>query len=485
MFDNPLLLTDSYKVSHSVQYPPGTTNVYSYFESRGGEYKETVFFGLQYFLKKYLSQPVEFYHVDQAEKLFEKHLGPGVFQRHLWDYIVQVHKGRLPVEIKAVPEGTVVPTRNVLMTIENTDPECYWLTNYLETLLVQVWYPTTVATISREMKRVIASALERSGSMDGLGYKLHDFGFRGVSSVESAGIGGAAHLVNFMGTDTLSALAVCADVYGEPCAGFSIPAAEHSTITSWGKDKEADAYQNMLTQFPKGLVAVVSDSWDIHHACKHIWGRKLKKLVMDRDGTLVIRPDSGDPRQILPELLDILGREFGCYTNDKNFKVLHDKVRLIQGDGITRHSLVGILDAVLAAGWSADNLAFGSGGGLLQDVNRDTQKFAFKCSEVTLERLAAHGNSPAFVERREVSKSPKTAPWKSSKAGRLALVKHPVFQTVHGSEWATIPESSLISSVAFGEEVAPADPNRLQTVFKNGELTSLQTLAEIRQRASL
>ena len=202
-----------------------------------------------------MGQVVRPEHLDEAEAVFREHFfgDPSLFNRAGWQHILDKHDGRLPVRIRAVPEGTVVPTSNVLMTIENTDPACYWLTNYLETMLVQVWYPCTVATQSRSMKQVIADYLQRTGDMSGLPFKLHDFGFRGVSSVETAAIGGAAHLVNFTGTDNIAGVMMARNYYGAAMPGFSIPAAEHSTITSWGRDREVDAYANMLEAFPQGL----------------------------------------------------------------------------------------------------------------------------------------------------------------------------------------------------------------------------------------
>ena len=243
----------------------------------------------------------------------------------------------LPISIKAVPEGMVVPTRNVLFTMENTDPKCFWLTNYLETLLVQVWYPMTVAQNSRFQKKIISDWLGRTGTAngenDGLLFKLHDFGYRGVSSVESAALGGAAHLVNFMGTDTMAGYIMARQCYDEPMAGVSIPAAEHSTMTSWTRDREADAYRNMLTQFPTGLVAVVSDSYDIINACENIWGKDLKEMVETREGTLVVRPDSGDPPVIVVQVLNALGGAFadGITRTATGHKLLPRFLRVIQG----------------------------------------------------------------------------------------------------------------------------------------------------------
>lgn len=440
MFDNIILLTDSYKASHYLQYPENTQNIYSYFESRGGIFQKTMFFGLQYYLKKYLSgEVVTKEKIEKASKLYKLHFGNDLFNKKGWQYIVDKHKGKLPVSIKAVPEGTMVPVSNVLMTIENTDPNCYWLTNYLETLLVQVWYGSSVATQSKEMKNVLLKYLHETGDPWLADFKLHDFGFRGVSSVETAGIGGCAHLVNFKGTDTVVGLEVANEIYGCEMAGFSIPAAEHSTITSWGKSNESQAYENMLDKFSEGLVAVVSDSYDIFNACINIWGEKLKKKVLGRKGTLIIRPDSGEPTEIIPQLLKILGCKFGEEINKKGYKVLNSHIRIIQGDGIDRDSLPEILEAVKNTGYSTDNIAFGSGGGLLQKLNRDTSKYAFKCSHAVVNGAGI-----------DVYKDPITDHGKKSKTGRLKLI-------VENNEYKTVSESTN------GED-------RLVEVFRNGNI---------------
>jgi nicotinamide phosphoribosyltransferase len=353
--ENIILRTDSYKFSHWLQYPPGTRTVFSYFESRGGVFPEVTFFGLQYFLKKYLAgEVVTAEKIDWAERRVAAHMGGHHhFNRAGWEHILNAHGGRLPVLIRAVPEGTTVPTGNVLMTIENTDPECFWLTNYLETLLVQVWYPCTVATQSRAMKKIILNNLEETGDPGLINFKLHDFGFRGVSSVETAGIGGAAHLVNFRGTDTFEAVEVACQYYQEPMAGYSIPASEHSTITSWGREHEVDAFRNMLDQYPGGLVACVSDSYDIFRACREYWGSDLKDRVLGRNGTLVVRPDSGNPPTTVVHVLNTLGQAFGYTRNSKGFTVLPPQVRVIQGDGIDFDMMGRILFNMKAAGWSA------------------------------------------------------------------------------------------------------------------------------------
>ncbi len=452
MHNNILLLTDSYKLSHYKQYPPNTSQIYSYFESRGGKFDHITFFGLQYLLKNYLAGTVITQQkIDQAAKLYTAHFGTDtLFNRAGWQYILDKHQGRLPVRIKAVAEGTVVPAHQVMMTVENTDPACYWLTNFLETLLVQLWYPCTVATISREVRSLILHYLEQTGDPQLIDFKLHDFGFRGVSSVESAGIGGAAHLVNFLGTDTVAALTFIQDFYEtDEVAGFSIPAAEHSTITSWTQAGEQDAYSNMLAQYPTGLVAVVSDSYDVYHACEKLWGEALKEQVLQRNGTLIVRPDSGVPKDVVLKVVEILGEKLGYTINAKGFKVLVPQVRVIQGDGVNYESIGEILANLANHGWSADNIAFGMGGALLQKVHRDTQKFAFKCSCATVDG-----------QDRLVYKDPITDQGKRSKKGRLKLI-----QTADGFQ--TVQQES-------------PEEDCLQTVFEDGYLRKTYTFAEVK-----
>ncbi|MBU8922006.1 MAG: nicotinate phosphoribosyltransferase, partial [Bacteroidales bacterium] len=353
---------------------------------------------------------------------------------------------------------TVLPIQNALMTVENTDPgNVPWLTNHFETLLSEVWYPCTVATQSRAIKQIILAALERTGTPELIDFKLHDFGFRGVSSPESAALGGLAHLVNFMGTDTMAALQLGKYFYDEPCAGYSIPASEHSTITSWGKDKEVDAYRNMIKQYGNfPLYACVSDSWDIMNACD-IWGTTLKEEVLAANGTLVVRPDSGDPPQVVLDVIKRLMSHFGHTTNSKGFDVLNDKVRVIQGDGVNIDSIGLVLRTLEANGISADNVAFGMGGALLQKLNRDTQCFAFKCS-------STKRNGHQY----DVFKQPATDPMKNSKKGRFAVCDGP-----HG-HIITVPEESWF-----------AGPNYLRKVFENGMVTSTTDFQAVRARAAI
>ena len=359
---------------------------------------------------------------------------------------------RISSIIKAAPEGAVIPVKNVLVTIENTDPECYWLTSFLETALLRaVWYPTTVATNSYENKKLILRALERTGDPSLIDFKLHDFGARGVSSMESAGLGGAAHLVNFMGTDTVTGLLYAREYYDAGVAGFSIPAMEHSTVTSWGRENEVEAYRNMLHTYgkPGALLACVSDSYDIYNACK-LWGTELKQEVLDSGAVVVVRPDSGNPSDVVLKCLQILDEYFGHTVNDKGFRVLNT-VRVIQGDGIDHQSIKSILWNMEMHGYSVDNVAFGQGGGLLQHVNRDTMKFAMKCSAAKINGKWV----PVF-------KDPVTDPGKVSKQGRVTLHKTGGKYSSGVEDWTT-----------------PV----LRTVFENGELKNTISFAEVRENS--
>jgi nicotinamide phosphoribosyltransferase len=458
---NIIIDSDSYKASHYLQYPPHTQYISSYIEARkGGKWNEAVFFGLQYYLKEYLSKQITQDDIDLAEEVITKHGEP--FNKAGWQYILDKHDGYLPVRIEAVKEGTVVPCSNVLVQVVNTDPECYWLTSYIETsLLRNVWYGTTVATNSYQCKRLINDGLLRSSDNPGaeLLFKLHDFGSRGITSAEQAGIGGVAHLVNFMGTDTMNSLLYASKYYGEDMAGYSIPASEHSSITSWGgPENEYLAFKNMLDTFLKKdkIVACVSDSFDIEHACKELWGTMFKDQIVNSGGTLVVRPDSGDPIETPVQCVEWLMEKFGYTLNHKGYKVLPSCIRVIQGDGINHTSLEMIIERMLQRGLSMSNLGFGMGGGLLQQVNRDTLSFAMKCSSITT-------NSGEH----DVYKKPKTMSTKNSKRGVLALVKN-------GNTYETIRKEELDGRT-----------NLLEVVFENGHILRDQTLKEIRELAKI
>jgi nicotinamide phosphoribosyltransferase len=463
---NIIFQTDSYKLNHWNQYPEDTEVVYSYFESRhGAAFPYTIFFGLQAILKKYLvGQVVTRAKIERAAALCLAHFGTNtMFNRSGWEYILEKHNGFLPIRIKAIPEGLKIPTNNVLMTVENTDEQnCGWLTNALESVLTHVWYSSTVATLSRSVKETIRVYLEKtSENMGGLNFMLHDFGYRGVSSDESSEFGGAAHLVNFMGTDTVPAMEFIVDYYNgkKDFSGiaYSVPATEHSIMTALGKNGEANVVERLLTQYPKGILSVVADSYDIYNFVNIIVGKIFKEEILNRDGIFVVRPDSCDPTHPTPEslmvwIMNALWGNFGGTINKKGYKVINPKIRVLWGDGIDNIGIEKILQAVMDNGFSVENIAtFGMGGGLLQKINRDTQRFAFKSS-------AQKRNGLWY----DIQKEPRDTT-KISKKGRLKLVND-------NGNFLTVP-------------ITDNRPDVLQTVFENGQLIKEYTFNEIRANA--
>ncbi len=395
---NIITLTDSYKLSHWKQYPKGTTKIYSYMEARGGESEEIVFNGLGYYLEEYLNIYFHPAHIRKAERYSCKHGVP--FNRKGWEYILK--KGFLPIEIKALPENSIAKVGEPLMLITNTDPKCYWLVNYLETLLMKTWYPISVATRAYEVRKILEKYwMETVGDISGVDFAFHNFGDRGSSSPESALIGGLAHLTQFKGTDNFACIG-----YAE---GYSIPASEHSTVTSWGRDNEFRFYDHFLEiykTFP--LVACVMDSYNIYKAVDYISSGEFKdKVESDEYPTFVIRPDSGDYIEVITDILDILKKNKVRYKkNPKGFKIF-DKYRIIWGDGIDKVAISDILQVTRDMGYSAENFAFGCGGYLMQQLDRDTHKMAIKACAIELEDGTV----------RDVYKDPITDQGKTSKRG--------------------------------------------------------------------
>lgn len=428
---------DSYKYSHWLQNPWGTTRKWSYIEARGGAFPETVFFGLQMWLMNL--KPITMDDIAEAAALVQAHMGQGIFGRADWESIVSDYKGILPVSIQAAPEGSVLPIGMPQVQVVNTDDRFPWLPAFLETAMLRgVWYPSTVATISRAAKQTIAKCFaETSDHPELIDFKLHDFGSRGVSSRESAGIGGVAHLVNFKGTDTIEALLYARKYYGADMAGFSIPAAEHSTVTSWGREKEADFVRHMVEAFasPGRLVSVVGDSYSIYNFTQNILGSEFKAQIAKTGGCLVERPDSGDPVQVPLDVIKLLMKSHGYTVNSKGCAVLPDYIRVIQGDGMCLETISAICKRLTEEKIAIDNIAFGMGGGLLQKLDRDTLKYAMKTCAIEIEGKIL-----------PVQKKPVTDPTKASKAGIQVI------------------------------------PNAV-TVYENG-VVGHQLLEEIRQRAS-
>lgn len=460
---NLLLKADSYKYCMYNIYPEGATSLFSYLESRGGEYDHTVFFGLQYYLKKYLSTPITIKDVEEAKLFTQEH---GVdFNYEGWSYIAKELKGKLPIRIRSVSEGMKVPVSNILVSVESTDEKCFWLVNWVETLLLKVWYPTTVLTQNNSLRNIMLEALNKSAddAQSEIEFKIHSFGYRGVSSEESAGIGAAAELLCSMGTDTLAGIILANNYYNSGMCGFSINASEHSVITSFSREHEVDAYCNMIKKLgkPGKIFACVCDSYNIYEAIK-MWGTTLKQELKDSGATLVIRPDSMEPTVIVPECLVLMEKYWGSTVNSKGYKVIND-VKLIHGDGINPKSIPKILEAVMAAGYSISNIALGMGGASLTGtrdnvINRDTQKFAFKASSIVVSG-----------QRRDVFKDPLGSDGKKSKKGRLDLViEDGVFKTVLLSDHEIQKENSL-----------------MHTVYENGILLNETSFAKVRELARL
>lgn len=461
--DNICLLTDSYKVTHHYFYPENTEKIYSYLESRtGAEFNKTIFYGLQYILKKYLEgKVVTEEKVQEAKNIIDTHIGPDIFNTEDWMYIVEKLDGKLPVEIKAVSEGTPVDVGNVLMTVENTDKHCFWLPNYLESLLLQVWYPSTVATLSAEVKKLCNFYLEVTGSSkNNLNFMLHDFGFRGATTTESAKLCGSAHLLSFAGTDTIPALSVPINYYNDnSIEGFSVQATEHSVMTSQGMENEMKQAINVVKHAKNGILSIVIDSYNyrnfLQNACLdgHLLNDEIQNFLnKDNGNKIVFRPDSGEPVSTTIDCLEIIGEGFGTTLTVEGYKLVDANVGLLWGDGLNYHKIRDILFGMKTNGWAAENIIFGMGGGLHTSTTRDTQRNAFKCS-------AQYRNGKWF----DIFKKPLDSS-KKSKKGRFKLVKN-------GNTFNTIPIT------ADGQD-------ELTTVFKNGKLLVDQDFKTIKERTN-
>ena len=452
--NNICLLTDSYKITHHYFYPKGTEKIYSYLESRvGAEFNKTIFYG------HLEGQIVTQEKIDEADNMIANHIGPDIFNRDGWQYILDEHDGHLPIEIKAVAEGTPVDVGNALMTVENTDDKSYWLPNYLEPLLLQVWYPSTVATLSAEVRKLCNFYLEVTGSIkDNLDFMLHDFGYRGATSTESSMLSGSAHLLSFSGTDTIAALTIPENYYNDfNLYGFSVQATEHSVMTSLGPEGEISQILNVIDNAKDGVLSLVIDSYNYRNFLEESGksGTELNEAILNfldgEDNKVVFRPDSGEPVSTTIDCLNLLSEGFGSHLTDKGYKVFDLNIGLLWGDGLNYQKIRDILFAMKSAGWAAQNIIFGMGGGLHTAVNRDTQRNAFKCS-AQLRDGVWH----------DIFKNPLDSS-KKSKTGRFKLIRE-------NNSFRTVPIDSE------GEDY-------LQTVFKDGELLIDDTFADIKQRA--
>ena len=458
---NFILDTDSYKFSHFLGYPKDAQHIYSYAESRTSKFDNILFFGLQPYLVELANTTITLEDIAEAKEFAATHGEP--FNEQGWLDIVLKHGGKIPVRIKAVPEGTLLPSHNVLVTVENTDPTMPWLTSYLETALIRIWYPITVATKIHYMKQKLYPYFKRSSDSENMDFALLDFGSRGVSSYEQSELGGLAYLASFKGSDNVPAVYAARRYYNEHMAGFSIPATEHSVMTSFGRYAELESFEYLIENMMpvNGILSVVSDTWDVFEAA-HKWV-SLADKIRNKNGTIVVRPDSGDMRSNVPKLLKIISEGFGVTRNNKGYNVINN-AKILQGDGIDDETLTIPFNAAQFAGISSDSVLVGSGGGILQSgINRDTLGFAFKASNVTRSGI----DYP-------IRKDPVTDTKKRSKAGRLKLV-------AYGAKDGTNSYTTLVDD---GTPFFNAHQDSLKLVYEDGVLFNQQSMTEIRNRIS-
>lgn len=420
---NLLLSTDVYKVGHGDQYPAGTNKVYSYLCARKDfgktEVDKIIFFGLQYYLQKYLMKCPTHSDVSEFEKIYQN-IAP-LSNQTIHRMRKLANLGYLPLRIKALPEMREYPLQISLMTITNTHPDYYWLVNYIEGLMLKLWYPCSVATRSKQYYDLARKYSSLTCDSDvHLPYAVHDFGYRSVSSEESAGIGGAAHLLNFAGSDTILGEYVLQKYYGQSKAK-SVAASEHSVMCSHGREDEFKSFERMLELYPTGIVSIVSDTYDLWNVLTN-YTERLKDRILARDGKVVFRPDSGNPESIICCLhpdnphpssrgaMQLLWDKFGGSVNSKGYKVLDPHVGLIYGDGITLERYQNILSHLKKDGFASSNLVIGVGGLLLQNHSRDDFGFAQKTTYIEV-----NGN-PC-----NVYKDPITDSKKKSHKGLLAV----------------------------------------------------------------
>lgn len=476
----PILYKDFYKTDHRRQYPEGTQIVYSNLTARGSRINgvdKIVVFGIQYFIKDYLIRRFNdgFFKKSKADVIakykrrMDFALGIGAIPT---EHLEALHDlGYLPVKIKALPEGSECPMRVPFLTIVNTKPEFFWLTNFLETLLCNViWHPVTSATIARQYRKILDHyAAETSDMPDFVQWQGHDFSMRGHSSFESSIVSGGAHLLSFTGTDTIPSIDWLEHFYGANAEaeliGGSVPATEHSVMCLGGQETETETYKRLLTKvYPRGIVSVVSDTWDYFGVLNKTI-RELRDIIMARDGKLVIRPDSGDPEKIIcgdmdaPEgslerlgTIGILWEIFGGTTNSKGFKQLDPHVGIIYGDSITLERCESISKSLKKLGFASTNVVYGIGSYTYQHVTRDTFGFAMKATYGVVNGVPC-----------EIFKKPKTdSGLKNSAKGLLRV-----------NEDFTLSEGVTAEQEGGGI---------LETVFIDGALTKDYTLKEIRGR---
>jgi nicotinamide phosphoribosyltransferase len=487
---NPLLLTDGYKTGHHQQYPKGTTLVYSNFTPRSNKYApkgcdKVVSFGQQMIMKQiHEAFQNEFFSKPKDEVCGEMKRELSMYLGTDYDvtHFEKLHDlGYLPIAVKGIEEGTLVPIKVPVLTIYNTLPEFYWVTNYLETIISNLlWKPMTSATIAHTYRKVLTAWLamtdiEKDWFIDWQG---HDFSMRGMDSVEATIASGLGHLTSFSGTDSLPAIYGARKYYGEKeFVGGSVNATEHSVMCAGSKDDEVGTFRRLLETYPTGILSVVSDTWDLWKVCtKHVV--TLKEEILARDGKLVIRPDSGDPVDILcgngrevDAYNDVDGRErceskgviellwdvFGGTINGQGYKVLDSHIGAIYGDSITIERANEICKRLEAKGFASTNVVLGIGSFTYQYNTRDTFGFAMKATYVEING-----------EGREIFKDPITDD--GTKKSATGLLK--VFKT------------TLEGDIVLHDQVSWAEENEgiLHTIYKDGKFYNETTLTEIKNR---
>lgn len=483
------LLCDFYKISHREQYPEGTQKIYSTWTPRTSRIEgidSVIAFGFQAFVQEYL---VDYFN----ENFFERDIDDcaqeytRVIKATLGidnppvEHIRDLHKlGYLPLRIKAVREGTRVPIRVPMLTIENTREKFFWVTNYIETLMsTSLWQMSTSATIASEYKRILTKYAEETGGPAGfVQFQAHDFSMRGMGSLEAAKYSGAAHLLSFVGTDTIPGILFLEEFYGadveEELVGTSIPATEHSVMCAYGQDEIA-SYKRLLNEvYPKGFFSVVSDTWSLWDVLTKTVPA-LKKEILARDGKMVIRPDSGDPVKIVlgdPDAEDerakkgvikILWEIFGGTTNEKGFKELDPHIGVIYGDAITLERCEAICKGLKEAGYASTNMVFGVGSYTYQHNTRDTFGFALKSTYAKIND-----------EEKFLFKDPITD--RGIKKSLTGMVVVGEVETVGGKMRMAVSDHHTEKS---RKSMQKAD--YLEDIFLDGEVKRTQTLAEIRK----
>lgn len=461
MRKNLIIDTDFYKLTHHLGYPENLTNIYMYGESRiGSKYPRVCFFSLSMIIQDHFLQSVTNEMIEEAAE--ESYLTSGTgkyFNREVWERVRDL--GYLPIKIKAVPEGTVVDINNVLFTIESTKDWFAKTANGLESTLMHVWYPTTIATRAMHIKEGIKPIFAKSSDIGDLilPFAVNDFGYRGATGHEAAARGGAAFLTHFVGSDNMAANRALKDYYGYKGRIQSVWATEHSVATSFGLkfENEMEYLRHQLTHAdPDQIISVVIDSNDSDSFIKEVVGsQEMVERIKARKGRVVFRPDSGDPLRNVVKYSDMLGSLLGFDINSKGYKVIKHNVGLLQGDGMDEITIPALYNDYIKTDWAADNFITGSGGGLLQvDANRDTQRFAIKASYGEM-------NGIPF----DIKKTPKTDLTKASKSGKLKLhTPHMTFSSSNESPAMFESYHDIMSTVY---EDGKFYPTKFETILEN------------------